>query len=131
MADTGFPVLVKEHVEGDGRSFTGLRIVGFLGMNELEHALGTRHLLISHVDADRVAAVLADEPDANLNLMPEDATRGPRSSVMSIFSFAESYSDARHNPYDVSRYIDRVSDLNHCLGRPSMDLGVRSGWSIQ
>jgi hypothetical protein len=27
---------------------------------------------------------------------------------MSIFSFAESYSDLRHNPYDISRYIDRV-----------------------
>ena len=28
---------------------------------------------------------------------------------MSIFSFAESYSDPRFNPYDVSKYIDRVS----------------------
>ncbi|ORX38562.1 chloride channel [Kockovaella imperatae] len=92
MEDTGFPVLVKEHVENDGRAFTALRIVGFLGMNELEHAL----------------ALLADEPDANLNLMPEDSNRGPRSSVMSIFSFAESYTDPRHNPYDISRYIDRA-----------------------
>jgi chloride channel 3/4/5 len=35
-ADTGFPVLVKE---GGGGSSV-LRVVGFLGMNELEHALG-------------------------------------------------------------------------------------------
>jgi chloride channel 3/4/5 len=28
---------------------------------------------------------------------------------MSIFSFAESYTDPRSNPYDISRYIDRVS----------------------
>ena len=27
---------------------------------------------------------------------------------MSIFSFAESFSDTRNNPYDISRYIDRV-----------------------
>ena len=39
MADTGFPVLVKESVEGGGRMFAGMRVVGFLGMNELEHAL--------------------------------------------------------------------------------------------
>jgi chloride channel 3/4/5 len=30
---------------------------------------------------------------------------------MSIFSFAESYTDPRSNPYDISRYIDRVSRL--------------------
>ena len=53
---------------------------------------------------------LADEPDAVLNLMPEDSHR-PKSSVMSIFSFAESYSDPRHNPLDLSQYIDRVSRL--------------------
>jgi chloride channel 3/4/5 len=50
---------------------------------------------------------LADEPDAQLGLMPEDPKL--RSSTMSIFSFAESYSDARYNPYDIARYIDRVS----------------------
>ena len=56
--------------------------------------------------ADRTAR-LSEEPDANLNLMPDDPAR-PRSSVMSIFSFAESYSNPRHNPYDMSCYIDRV-----------------------
>lgn len=39
MADSGFPILVKESVEADGRAYSGLRVVGFLGMNELEHAL--------------------------------------------------------------------------------------------
>jgi hypothetical protein len=28
---------------------------------------------------------------------------------MSIFSFAESFSDPRYDPYDISRYVDRVS----------------------
>ena len=40
LADTGFPVLVKEAVpDADGRHYSGMRVVGFLGMNELEHAL--------------------------------------------------------------------------------------------
>lgn len=57
MADTGFPILVKESEgrgfghgyghgkdrEGDrggGGGGGGMRVVGFLGFNELEHALG-------------------------------------------------------------------------------------------
>ncbi|OCF37887.1 voltage-gated chloride channel [Kwoniella heveanensis BCC8398] len=83
MADTGFPVL---------RSC--LRVVGFLGMNELEHALSE----------------LSDEPDATLNLMPDDANSHARarSSAMSIFSFADSYVEGTWSPYDLSRYIDRA-----------------------
>ena len=55
-----------------------------------------------------ITAALADEPDENLNLMPEDATTRARNSTISIFSFADSLSDPRHNPYDISRYVDRV-----------------------
>jgi chloride channel 3/4/5 len=39
LADTGFPLLVKEPIMEDGRQFGCFRVVGFLGMNELEHAL--------------------------------------------------------------------------------------------
>ena len=39
MADSGFPVVVKETVDAEGRTFSAMRVVGFLGMNELEHAL--------------------------------------------------------------------------------------------
>ncbi|KAK8854828.1 hypothetical protein IAR55_003567 [Kwoniella newhampshirensis] len=106
MADSGFPVLVKEQTASptggmgldggmvSGRERSCLRIVGFLGMSELEHAL----------------AELSDEPDATLNLMPDDAdsqTR-TRSSAMSIFSFADSNVDGGWSPYDLSRYIDRA-----------------------
>ncbi|OCF76116.1 voltage-gated chloride channel [Kwoniella mangroviensis CBS 8886] len=106
MADTGFPVLVKEvtanggnpglGLEGglsSGRERSCLRVVGFLGMNELEHALSE----------------LSDEPDATLNLMPDDASvHRSRSSAMSIFSFADSYVDGSWSPYDLSRYVDRA-----------------------
>ncbi|WVQ81895.1 hypothetical protein IAT38_004022 [Cryptococcus sp. DSM 104549] len=110
MEDTGFPVLVKETTSagggatgglglglengiGSGRERSCLRVVGFLGMNELEHALSE----------------LADEPDAAINLVPDDfpGTRN-RSSAMSIFSFADSYVDNGYSPYDLSRYIDQA-----------------------
>ncbi len=109
-ADAGFPVLVKEPAaDREGRTFPTLRILGFLGINELEHALNE----------------LADEPDAEVNLIPDDTLM--RSSRLSIFSFSESH-EGRHNPYDLSQYIDRVSQhrcttsfprpsLLSCLGR--------------
>ncbi|WVR07458.1 hypothetical protein IAU60_004499 [Kwoniella sp. DSM 27419] len=108
MADTGFPVLVKEvtaaggtgslglEPNGGGREKSCLRVVGFLGMNELEHAL----------------AELSDEPDATLNLMPDENNphHRTRSSAISIFSFADSCpeADGGWSPYDLSRYIDRA-----------------------
>lgn len=39
LADTGFPLLAKEPISEDGRVFGVNRVMGFLGMNELEHAL--------------------------------------------------------------------------------------------
>lgn len=91
-ADAGFPVLVKEPaIDREGRPTSVLRVLGFLGINEVEHAL----------------TALADEPDASINLMPDDTVPMPRSSMMSIFSFRES-SDGRGNPYDLSQYLDRV-----------------------
>ncbi|AFR95662.2 voltage-gated chloride channel [Cryptococcus neoformans C23] len=109
MEDTGFPVLVKEVTSaggpstsasvgleggiGSGRERSCLRVVGFLGINELEHALSE----------------LADEPDAAINLIPDDASQSRvRSSAMSIFSFADSFVDNVWNPYDLSRYIDQA-----------------------
>lgn len=89
-ADAGFPVLIKERTaDNEGRPYPTLRVLGFLGMNELEHALNE----------------LADEPDAIINLIPDDPIT--RSSRLSIFSFNES-AEGRHNPYDLSQYIDRA-----------------------
>jgi hypothetical protein len=65
------------------------------------------------VDHTAEPAVLADQPDAVLNLLPEESNRPARSSAWSIFSFAEGSppggQDGRHSPYDIARYIDRVS----------------------
>ncbi|KIR73629.1 voltage-gated chloride channel [Cryptococcus deuterogattii CA1014] len=108
MEDTGFPVLAKEVTSaggpgtnvglgleggiGSGRERSCLRVVGFLGINELEHALSE----------------LADEPDAAINLTPDDATQARiRNSALSIFSFADSFVDNGWNPCDLSRYIDQ------------------------
>ncbi|WVO23008.1 uncharacterized protein IAS62_004352 [Cryptococcus decagattii] len=109
MEDTGFPVLAKEMTSaggpgtnvglgleggiGSGRERSCLRVVGFLGINELEHALSE----------------LADEPDAAINLTPDDATQARiRNSALSIFSFADSFVDNGWNPCDLSRYIDQA-----------------------
>jgi hypothetical protein len=40
--------------------------------------------------------------------MPSDETR-MRNSIHSIFSFADSVDMGKTNPYDLSRYLDRVS----------------------
>lgn len=58
-------------------------------------------------------AELADEPDAAINLTPDDATPARiRNSALSIFSFADSFVDNGWNPCDLSRYIDQVSLSN-------------------
>ena len=46
---------------------------------------------------------------------------------MSIFSFAESYSDPRLNPYDISRYIDRVSRRAFACGEAELTVGAYDG----
>lgn len=102
MGDTGFPVLIKE---GTDR----IRVVGFLGMNELEHALCASPSPSSSMKCADSSAELADQPDAQLDLMPTDRSTHPRTSMYSVFSFGESFSDPRHDPYDLSHYIDRVS----------------------
>lgn len=55
---------------------------------------------------DAVAALLADEPDQMVTLYSDERSMRPRSSVLSMFSFTEDYGQ---NPYDLSKYVDRVS----------------------
>lgn len=66
--------------------------------------------------ATDTSALLADEPDARLNLMPSDETR-MKNSIHSIFSFADSADIGKTNPYDLSRYLDRVSSAARCPPR--------------
>jgi hypothetical protein len=51
-------------------------------------------------------AVLADEPDAPLSLLPEEFRS--RSSVASVISYTDTVA-AHRNPYDLTRYLDQVS----------------------
>lgn len=48
-ADTGFPILAKEPISEDGRTFGVMRVMGFLGMNELEHALCALTLMTNYL----------------------------------------------------------------------------------
>ena len=115
LEDTGFPVLVKEeNLPGFGQPPSAhslasprqsLRVIGFLGINELSHALCERDTL-RRASTDSVA-VLADEPDAPLTLVPDESRS--RSSTASMLSYAES-SAGYKNPYDLTRYLDQVGD---------------------
>lgn len=69
--------------------------------------------------AANIIAELADDPDARVNLMPMDENH-MRNSIHSTFSFADSGDLSRFNPYDISRYIDRVRLI--CC--PSFDPGI-------
>ncbi|GFZ49454.1 Probable chloride channel protein UM03490-D [Saitozyma sp. JCM 24511] len=107
MTDTGFPVLVKDRLGAGGAGPSG-------EMGGDERGVLRWGVIYSGIlgvicfQRDLCKAELADEPDATLNLMPEDRGSHPRSSVMSIFSFADSFHEPGHNPYDMSRYIDRA-----------------------
>ena len=68
MTDSGFPILVKETVDADGRTYSGLRIVGFLGMHELEHALCKSPAIVqkcsAHLSCSCRRARRNDQPEA-------------------------------------------------------------------
>lgn len=63
LADTGFPLLAKEPISEDGRVFGVNRVMGFLGMNELEHALCRSHFdtrLLNNANTGRGGELIRD-----------------------------------------------------------------------
>ena len=68
MADSGFPVLQREPgILGDDRISSGLRVVGFIGMAEMDHALGTSELCpqqCSYFRRFAIAAQRRNQPHA-------------------------------------------------------------------
>ncbi|KAI0744080.1 chloride channel [Daedaleopsis nitida] len=84
-SDSGFPIL---RPDGDG-----LRMVGYIGVNELEHAL----------------SIVADEPDEQIAFHPADGSAqghmGPMAS--SVSSLAEMGSTL-FDPYDFTCYMDQA-----------------------
>ncbi|KAF7315600.1 Chloride channel protein [Mycena indigotica] len=83
--DSGFPILQKERGENNSR------MVGYIGANELEHAL----------------SIIADDPDDEVHFHPELSHRGGYASA----SFSSLLESGQHNdtdPFDLSLYMDQA-----------------------
>ncbi|KAJ7287466.1 chloride channel [Mycena rebaudengoi] len=83
--DGGFPILRK-----DGDDHDSLRMVGFIGANELEHAL----------------SIVADDPEDEVHFHPEFTHRGFASASFS--SLLESGQSPEVDPFDFSIYMDQA-----------------------
>ena len=97
--DTGFPILRKDkHDEG-------LRMVGYIGTNELEHALSTFRLFMSQPRAEMpVIGIVAEEASEHVRFHTTYAHDNG--------SFSVSSREPEHqngiDPYDFSVYMDKV-----------------------
>ncbi|KAF7321607.1 Chloride channel protein [Mycena kentingensis (nom. inval.)] len=82
--DSGFPIVRKDGNEDN------LRMVGYIGANELEHAL----------------SLIADDPEDEVHFHPEHSHRGGYASA-SFSSLLES-GDRDMDPFDLSLYMDQA-----------------------
>ncbi|KAJ7096255.1 clc channel [Mycena epipterygia] len=85
--DGGFPILRKD---GDDR-YDNLRMVGYIGANELEHAL----------------SIVADDPDDEVQFHPEFTHHGGFASA-SFSSLLETGQGPEVDPLDFSIYMDQA-----------------------
>ncbi|KAF7288681.1 Chloride channel protein [Mycena chlorophos] len=83
--DSGFPILRKDTDEDR------LRMVGYIGANELEHAL----------------SLIADDPDDEVHFHPEMHHRGGYASA-SFSSLLEGGQNYDMDPFDLSLYMDQA-----------------------
>jgi len=82
--DSGFPILRKDSSDDDG-----MRLVGYIGVNELEHAL----------------SVVADNGDDEVHFHPAYTHDLAASSISSLFD--TTHGDAR-DPFDFTPYMDQA-----------------------
>ena len=107
-SDSGFPILRSD--EG------GSRMVGYIGANELEHALSQCFLSASTLhatDATRASAgIVADDPDEKISFHPTDphaAGHGAAQLSASVSSLVETGSVVLgQDPCDFSCYMDQA-----------------------
>ncbi|KAJ7462373.1 chloride channel [Mycena galericulata] len=85
--DSGFPILRKDDHDGP----SGLRMTGYIGANELEHAL----------------SIVADDPDDEVQFHPEFMHRGGRASA-SFSSLLENGQTPELDLFDFSIYMDQA-----------------------
>jgi len=95
--DSGFPILRKDITE------EGMRLVGYIGTGELEHALSASFFLFPSVSvAHSLSGVVADHPSEIVHfqgsVIPDAA-----SSISSVVDHEHS-----HDPFDFTRYMDQA-----------------------
>jgi len=108
--DDGFPIL-RNDSNGDG-----LRMVGYIGANELEHALSDFYYF-DHVQelkiADRptLAGVVADHEEEEVHF---HTTYSHNLDASSTSSLPDGLANPVQNPFDFSIYMDQVWKAFHC-----------------
>jgi chloride channel 3/4/5 len=128
--DSGFPILRAENSHG------GYRMLGYIGANELEHALSKLHAMFSASDYwTTIAGIAADEVEDEV-LFHANYSRGILTSSVSTLSSLED-NGTRHAGacYDFSAYMDQVSSnckisacrLKHALGTTDCSIKLSVG----
>ena len=118
--DSGFPILRKESSEDDG-----MRLVGYIGANELEHALSAFYLLLHrHFLADTSKGIVADNGDDEVHFHTA-YTHDLASSSMSSSTFDTFHGNI--DPFDFTPYMDQVLEFliyNNILAWPDQLTGT-------
>jgi chloride channel 3/4/5 len=102
--DSGFPILQNDVAD------SGLRMVGYIGSNELDHALCSCHVQATFLCLILIliALVPADGDDE----VHFHATYGHHWASSSISSFQESPLLVQSDPFDFTPYMDQVCPKN-------------------
>jgi chloride channel 3/4/5 len=100
--DGGFPIL---RVDGND---DGMRMVGYIGANELEHALSTCTSLSSSMTRSSLFSlgIVADEAEDEVHF---HTTYSHNMVASSVSSLLEGATDPTQDPFDFSAYMDQVS----------------------
>lgn len=103
--DSGFPIL---------RTDNGFRMVGYIGANELEHALSKYLFLFAYLMRPLMncdTGIVADEAEDEVHFHTT-YTHGILSTSMSTSSLLEDEHHRSKDLYDFSAYMDQVSSTS-------------------
>ena len=99
--DSGFPIL-RPNSDGDGT-----RMIGYIGANELEHALGKSSLFPMQTLSEVLNKYLAIVAEKAIELV-RFHTHEERGLATSYSYLADEARQAEEDPFDFSVYMDKV-----------------------
>lgn len=97
--DGGFPIVVQSHDADETSSSTGLRMIGYIAAQELEHGLAQLMRARPDIDPNEAECTFAYLPH-NTGDEGDDADAEP--------AIQDSLFLARSEPQDLSRYVDKA-----------------------